>query len=376
MPLEAIILAAGLSSRVSGFKPLKPLGGRSAVERLIRLFREAGAERVLVVTGRRADELEPVARAAGAEAVFNPEYESEMFSSVRAAVAALGPETEAFFVHPVDVMLLRLDTVKRLLAAREAARGKVLHPAFRGRRGHPPLIPAEIGPEILEWGGEGGLAGFLAEHEDMAVDVPVADEQMLFDVDTDEDYREAQNRLEIHDVPSRRECLALLDVTPGINDMGRRHSEAVADFALQMAQALNRVRGDDGRLDSRLVEAAALLHDIAKGLPDHEREGGRMLEEMGYPRVAGIVAAHRDIDLPGEAPVGECEIVFLADKLARGDGLVSVEHRFRAKMEEHAGDPEAVAAIRGRMERALKVKSRLEEELGERVEDLVVKTGE
>jgi CTP:molybdopterin cytidylyltransferase MocA len=201
MSVEAIVLAAGLSSRMIGFKPLLPLGDSTAIERLIDMFRGAGAGRVLVVCGHRAEDLMPVVRAAGAEAIFNQDYEQGMFSSVRAGVSALAPEAAAFLVLPADVMLVRTDTILRLIAQREAAPDKVLRPAFRGRRGHPPLIPAALGPEILDWDGEGGLAGFLAEHEGMAADVPVADENVLFDVDTDEDYREALMRLEGRSFP-------------------------------------------------------------------------------------------------------------------------------------------------------------------------------
>jgi CTP:molybdopterin cytidylyltransferase MocA len=369
--VRAIIPAAGLSSRMTGFKPLLDLGGKTAMERLIGLFRSVGVGRVHVVCGHRADELEPVVRAAGAEPVPNPDYRRGMFSSVCAGVRALDSETRAFFMLPVDVMLVRYDTLLRLSAARERDPDLILHPVFAGRRGHPPLIPAGLRDDILQWDGARGLAGFLAEREHLAREVPVADEFVHFDVDGDEDYREAISHLKHYDLPSRAECLALLSVEPNVNDMGRRHSIVTADIALQLSSALNAVRNEGERLDLGLVEAAGLLHDIAKGLPDHEREGGRRLAEMGYERVGEVVAAHRDIDLHADEPVTEREIVYFSDKLARGDSLVTVRERFEAKMEEHSGDPGAVAAIRGRLGRALRVEDRIEAELGKAVEDVV-----
>jgi CTP:molybdopterin cytidylyltransferase MocA len=374
--VSAIIPAAGLSSRMSGFKPLLPLNGMYAVERVIGIFRAAGVGRILVVCGHRADEIEPVVRAAGAEPVMNPDYRLGMFSSVLAGVRALDGESRAFFMLPVDVMLVRRDTIRRLLSSHEHAPGRILHPVFNGRRGHPPLIPAALGSEISGWQGEGGLAGYLASREEIADQVPVADEFTLFDVDTDQDYREAIGRLEDYDLPSRAECLALLEIEPNVNDMGRRHSRAVADVALRLAFALNAVRTPKERLDLRLVEAAGLLHDIAKGLPDHEREGGRRLSAMGYPRVGRVVAAHRDID-PEEADrIGEREVVYFADKLVRGDSLVTVRERFEAKMEEYGQDPEAAAAIRGRMERALRLESRIEAETGVPAGEIVRRPGD
>lgn len=367
-PVGAIIPAAGLSSRLSGFKPLLPLGDQVAVERLVEMFKAAGIGPVCIVCGHRAQELEPVVRAAGAVPVINPDFRRGMFSSVQAGVRELDSRCQAFFLLPVDVMLVRPDTLRRLLLARERDPGRVLHPVFKARRGHPPLIPANLKDEILAWQGRGGLAGYLAEHESTApgaaLEVPVADEFIHFDVDTDQDYEQALSRLENYDLPSRAECLALLDIEPNVNEMGRRHSKAVAGVAQQIARALNISRSPGRHLNPRLVEAAGLLHDIAKGFDHHEQEGGRMLSEMGYERVGRVVAAHRDIDPHENEPVAERAVVYFADKLVRGDRLVSVEERFKAKMDEYEHVPGAVEAIRGRMVRALKVKAMIEAEIG------------
>lgn len=373
--IQAIILAAGFSSRMTGFKPCLPLGEVSVIERQIALFKAAGVNKPLVVCGHDAHVLAPVAERAGGLPVLNPDYATGMFSSVRAGVAALDKVAKGFFMLPVDVMLVRQATLPRLLAAHHESPGAVVHPVFAGKRGHPPLIPADLAGGILAWSGRGGLAGFLAGCEDRALEVPVADEHMLFDVDTDEDYRAALDRLVFFHLPSRAECTALLDITPNVNGMGRRHSLAVADAARQLAQALNARRPKHRQLDMRLVEAAALLHDIAKGGPDHEREGGRMLEALGYARVASVVAAHRDIDLPESAPLTEREIVFLADKLIRGDRLVRVWDRYQAKIDQYASDSEAVAAISGRRERALRIVARVEVELGASL-DITIKQPE
>ncbi|WP_272913331.1 DVU_1551 family NTP transferase [Desulfohalovibrio reitneri] len=366
--MHAIIPAAGHSSRMSGFKPLLPLGDEVVVERLIRLLRDVGARRIVVVCGHRAGELEPVVRESGGEAVRNPKWESGMFSSVLAGLQALEGEEGHFFLLPVDVMLVRRDTLQRLAKARTKLCESVLHPIFQGRRGHPPLIPLSLRDDIMKWSGGNGLAGYFAQRERQAVEIQVADERVRLDVDTGENYAKALDLLTWEDTPSRAECLALLDITPGVTDMGRRHSRAVARFALRMAEALNVVRGVENQLDVRLVEAAGLLHDIAKGLPDHERAGGAMLADMGYPCVGAVTAEHRDVDPPEERPLAEREVVFLADKLVQGDRLVPVRRRFQSKMEQQADDPEEVEAIKGRMERALRVQELVEDELGGSVE--------
>jgi len=124
-----------------------------------------------------------------------------------------------------------------------------------------------------------------------------------------------------------RRLLASHGVPPHI----RRHSGLVARVARRVAAAL-RARGEP--VDVALVEAAALLHDIAKApclesRLDHAAEGGRVLRELGLPAVAELVERHVHL---GEwdplGPVTGAEIVNYADKRVLYVGIVSLEDRF------------------------------------------------
>src|SRR5580692_5523389 len=80
--MAAIILAAGYSSRMGEFKPLLPIGGATAFERCIGLFRASGVEEVIAVLGHRADQLQPLAERCGARCVVNPQFDGGMYSSI------------------------------------------------------------------------------------------------------------------------------------------------------------------------------------------------------------------------------------------------------------------------------------------------------
>ncbi|MDR3294649.1 MAG: NTP transferase domain-containing protein, partial [Clostridiales Family XIII bacterium] len=53
----AVILAAGYSSRMGGFKPLLKIGGMPALEIQLRMLRSAGIGDVVVVTGHARERL-------------------------------------------------------------------------------------------------------------------------------------------------------------------------------------------------------------------------------------------------------------------------------------------------------------------------------
>ncbi len=143
--LSAIILAAGLSSRMGELKALLPLGNggnvgeRTVLEQCLTLFRQCGVEDLAVVTGHRADEVGTVAALAGARLVHNPDFASGMYSSIRAGVGALPDQCSGFFLLPVDLSLVRCGTIRLLTRSFAQAPARIVYPVFDGRRGHPPL---------------------------------------------------------------------------------------------------------------------------------------------------------------------------------------------------------------------------------------------
>ena len=96
------------------------------------------------------------------------------------------------------------------------------------------------------------------------------------------------------------------------------HCDAVAEEALRLAKG----RG----LDENLIECAAILHDVARLEPEHERIGAEWLRDMGYPEVADVIAQHgtlRDVSTADEAAA-----VFLADKYMSNTEKVSIDERY------------------------------------------------
>jgi putative nucleotidyltransferase with HDIG domain len=284
-----------------------------------------------------------------------------MLSSVKAALRRLQPDTEAFFLQPVDIPLVRPRTLPALIHAFSAGRGKIIYPTFRGQRGHPPLIAAEVVESLLTWDGAGGVRVFLEQYEPAAVEIPVMDEYILFDVDTPADYRSLRSRYKKYEIPTIDESLALLsDKAAGDQDL-IEHSCAVAELASDLAKALNR---SGRRMDLDLIAVAGLLHDIARDKPRHAEAGEKMLRAMGYPKVAEVVGVHMDLTVTEDEPLRPHEVVYLADKLVQGSRSVSLETRFREKSTRFAEDPKASAAVARRHATALKIKRRFERRLG------------
>lgn len=355
----AVIPAAGLSSRLPAFKPLLGLGDTTTLGRVVRTCRRARVREIIVVTGHRSAEVAEEAAHLGVTAVHNPDFLQGMFSSVRRGLAAVPPGVDGVFVHPVDIPLVRFHVHLRLMERFARSDAPVFYPVYAGSRGHPPLVRGTRIPDVLAYTGRGGLRGALSTMDGEEVEVACA--QTHFDMDDDAAYFEALGRLARQDVPGPDEARAMLAAYFDVPERGVAHAEAVARAAVALAGALNRMGAG---LDTGLTESAALLHDLAKGRPRHEAEGGRELVRLGFPLVADIVACHRDTAIGPDEALTEKEIVYLADKLVRGARYVGLESRFREKIDAFEGDAEAQTAIRGRRQRARAVLARIEAEAG------------
>lgn len=90
--MQAIVLAAGMGTRlrsVSASKPLTPVGGRVLLHRILENLTAAGVTRPLVVTGYEGERVGAAARAAGADVVHNADWTAPNGVSVLAAAERL-----------------------------------------------------------------------------------------------------------------------------------------------------------------------------------------------------------------------------------------------------------------------------------------------
>lgn len=369
--LAAVVLAAGYSSRAPGFKPLLSLRNSTVIENAISSFRRAGIGNITVVTGHNAGELAPVLEALPVRRVFNENYQQGMFSSVIAGLRSLQPEIEGFFLLPADMPLVKSHSVRLLTRAYKRTRAEIIYPVFQGLRGHPPLIAASLIPAILAWRGPEGLRGFLTHYEANSYEVEVPDEGVVLDMDTPADYRRMLEYCR-RDIPTGNECEAIL-AKLRVPERTVRHSRMVASVAQRLAEHLN-LSGQ--RLDLKLVGAAGLLHDLAKGRPDHAGAGAKILTRLRCPQVAKIIAAHTDIVFTEGSPLDEAAVVYLADKLVKYDRIVSLEERFQEAFARYSADTAALAAVRRRFFSAQGIARLVEQQVGASLEKLIAPNAE
>ena len=158
----------------------------------------------------------------------------------------------------------------------------------------------------------------------------------------------------------------------GVEQSCRAHMEMVADTAMNMIEYdFARVSADlfdtaycyrGALLNTRIIYYAALLHDICRPRGrGHEAAGADLLLREGYQELEKAVRMHNDPQVWEEgAPLTEAEIVYYADKLVRGEQLVSLEERFAGSL-ARCKTPEALAMHQKRLEAARGIAKKLGE---------------
>ena len=185
MEIGALVTAAGRSSRMGRFKPMLSLGSISIAQRVVATLRQAGARKLVVVTGYNAEELERHLAKYGVIFLRNEAYAStEMFDSVKIGLNYLQGKCDALLFTPVDVPLFTASTVASLLESG----APLACPVCGGERGHPILMSAGTAERVLSDPGEGGLRLALERCGVPMSEVPVEDPGILLDADTPEDY--------------------------------------------------------------------------------------------------------------------------------------------------------------------------------------------
>lgn len=280
MQTAALIVAAGMSSRMGDFKPMLSIGSITIAQRVIANFHQAGIGKIVMVTGYQAVTLERHLSGSGVIFLRNDHYETtQMFDSVKIGLEYLMDKCDRVLFTPVDVPLFTAETVRRLLDS-EAA---LACPVCDCQQGHPLLISAALFPKILSDCGEQGLKGAVSRCGAALTAVAVDDPGTLRDADTPEDYSalvEYHNSQLIRPVVSvslNREMpffdrktamlLMLIDETSSVRAAGQRmqlsysscwnliHTlESQLNFSL-----IERTQGGAGGSQSRLTQRGRLL---------------------------------------------------------------------------------------------------------------------
>ena len=204
---SAVLLAAGASRRMRRLKALLDWQGRPLIIHQIAALRAAGAHEVVVVLGHRADELQArigansdVYAAGNVRCVINRDYLRGKTTSIIAGLRAITPLPPAGNSEG-SILLLNVDqprspaVIRRVLDAHHANPGALITiPTCGGKGGHPIVTSRRLYPEMIAiTEATQGMRALTERHRQRTQRVELGTPELLWDVNTPEQYEAAQN---------------------------------------------------------------------------------------------------------------------------------------------------------------------------------------
>lgn len=189
IPIAAIVLAAGRSSRMPEGKLLAPLDSVPLILHTVAAACASKADPVIVVTGYRGREVAAALAGLPVLIVENVSYADGLSSSLTCGVKIVPEHCGGFVVLLGDMPFVRPAVINGLIEGFAPAEGRAIGvPVHRGRQGNPVLWSSQFRDEILTLTGDQGAKPLMALHSDLIYLHEVPTDSVLTDFDTPEDF--------------------------------------------------------------------------------------------------------------------------------------------------------------------------------------------
>jgi molybdenum cofactor cytidylyltransferase len=190
--IGAVVLAAGRSRRMGAEKIRLPFGGSTVLETVLETLSAAGVDPAHTVVVLRPDleDMADAVRRRGASAVWNPDSDAAMMSSIRVGLEAIPSDLDALFVWPADHPAVSPGTVRGLALRADPTR--VWIPVWNGRRGHPALLGRDLLAPAAAQSDDEGLRELWRSRADAVYEWPVDDAGVVANADSPEEYERAR----------------------------------------------------------------------------------------------------------------------------------------------------------------------------------------
>jgi molybdenum cofactor cytidylyltransferase len=184
----AIVLAAGLSSRMGAQKLLLPFGGKTVIGHIVDQLLASTIGNVHVVVGHQTSRISAELSGRAVSIVKNPNYRLGMLSSVRCGLKNLPEKCKAVMVVLGDQPSITAELIDQMLKSFASIEKGILVPLYKGKRGHPIIFSTQYRDEVMTGYANVGLRGLLQNHPDEVFELKVSSASVLCDMDYPEDY--------------------------------------------------------------------------------------------------------------------------------------------------------------------------------------------
>jgi molybdenum cofactor cytidylyltransferase len=195
MPIAALVLAAGGSTRLGRPKQLEPWGDRNLLEHVVDRTHRFPVDEVWVVLGNEHERIIEESDLGDAGLVENPEWEEGIASSLRVGLDALTrmSRCDVALIIIGDQPYISEEVVEELIESHRRSGLPVTIPKYRYSWGNPVVVNGSLWPRLMSLGGDEGAARLWQAHPEWVNEVWFS-EMAPRDVDTESDIADLRPR--------------------------------------------------------------------------------------------------------------------------------------------------------------------------------------
>ena len=194
----AIVLAAGLSTRMGTQKLLLPYEGKTMIENVVDRILNSGIDKVMVVLGSNRTEIAKALNSRPVQFVVNEEFHKGMHTSVISGVSAIPESAKAVLIFLGDQPFIPEPVISMVVQSWKNSKKGIVIPLNNGKRGHPPLYDLKYRGELLNLDPGMGLRSVALKFPEDICEVETFCPEIVRDIDTQEDYQNELNKTNKH----------------------------------------------------------------------------------------------------------------------------------------------------------------------------------
>lgn len=187
----AIVLAAGMSTRMGAPKMLLPWKDSTVIQAVLSALHAAGIENIIVVLGAAEKEISDLLKQLPMNVLTasNPNYQNgEMTDSIKVGVAAAPVNARAALIALGDQPQIEVETIRAILLRYTQKRRSLIVPSYQMRRGHPWLVDRALWSDLFSLSPQFTMRDFMHKYSEDIDYLVVDTKTILQDLDTPEEY--------------------------------------------------------------------------------------------------------------------------------------------------------------------------------------------
>ena len=186
--IVAVVLAAGISSRMGRPKLLLPYGDHTIIEETVDQVLGAGYDDTVVVVGSEREEIQQVLADRPVRVAFNLNYRAGMSGSIKAGVSAIDTGAAAFAIVLGDQPQIRTKTHQLVLAYFRKHKKGICAPVYEGQIGHPVVFSISYKSRMYALQGDNGARHLVEANRADLAELALKAPEILPSINTQKDY--------------------------------------------------------------------------------------------------------------------------------------------------------------------------------------------